>query len=149
MAWVTQSYLENMVGTDAVSALGLSSASILGQFELSARARVITVMQHAGYPTPADTLDTTDVTGAFLAGLCACVLLRDAYQLRKGVSLKEAAASAISEGIGALDAIYDKRLPIPGMDPDPLGGYGGTKGSPYIGTGARPSAFGPGKLGGF
>lgn len=149
MAWVSQSYLENMIGTDAVTALGLSTAGILAQYEGAARARVISVMQQAGYSSPGSTVDTSTDSGAFLAHLCASVLVRDAYQLRKGVSLREAAQSAISEGIGMLDALYNKQLPIPGMEPDTLAGIGGNVGSPSIGTNARPAYFTGGKLAGF
>lgn len=149
MAWVTQAYLENAIGTSAVSALGLSNATVLGQYELTSRAAVLSALQYAGYSSPGSTVDTATEAGAFLASLCAGLILRDAYQYRKGVRLPFDPSGTISEALFRLDALYNKRLPIPGMSPDTLAGYGGTAASPQTGTNARPSYFGPGKLAGF
>lgn len=149
MAWVTQSYLENAIGTASVTALGLSNASVLAQYEIASRATVVSMLQHAGYSSPGATVDTSTEAGAFLASLAAGLVIRDAYQLRKGVRLPFDPSGTISEALFRLDALYNKRLPIPGMEPTADAGYGGTEGSPTTGTNARPSYFGPGKLAGF
>ncbi len=148
MAWIDATYLEQSIGTAAVTALGLSGGT-LTQYELAARSTVIATMQYAGYAAPGTTIDTASVSGAFLAKLCSALIIRDAYQYRKGVRLPFDPSGTISEGLFLMDSVYNKRLPIPGLEPDTLAGYGGNKGSPIIGTGARPTVFGPGKLGGF
>ena len=147
MAWVTSSYLDNAITTAARTALGLSGG-VLTQYEASARATVIATMQFAGYTAPVS-VDTTTDTGAFLAKLVSALIVRDAYQYRKGVRLPFDPSGTISEGLFLLDAVHTKRLPIPGMEPSSLDGFGGNAGSPSVGTNARPSFFGPGKLGGF
>jgi len=148
VAWVDGTYLNNAIGTAAVSSLGLSG-NVLTQFELAARSTVVATIQYAGYTSPGDTIDTTTVAGAFLAKLTAALVLRDAYQLRKGVRLPFDPSGTISEGLFLLDAIHSKKLPIPGMTPDTLGAYGGNEASPIVGANARPSYFGPNKLEGF
>lgn len=147
MAWVTSSYLDNAITTAARTALGLTG-SVLTQYEAAARSTVIATMQFAGY-TPATSIDTSTDTGAFLAKLVSALIIRDAYQYRKGVRLPFDPSGTISEGLFLLDAVHTKRLPIPGMEPSTLDGYGGGASSPSVGTFARPSYFGAGKLGGF
>jgi len=79
----------------------------------------------------------------------AGIMVRDAFQFRKGIRLPFDPSGTISEALFRLDALYNKKLPIPGMEPDTLAGYGGNISSPTTGTNARPSYFGPGKLRGF
>lgn len=148
MAWVDVDFINKMIGTAARTSLGLSGGTF-SHFELAARGTVLSAMQYAGYADPGDTMDHTTVTGAFLAQLCAGVMIRDAFQYRKGVRLPFDPSGTISESLMRLDAIYNKKLPIPGLTPDTLAGYGGNVSSPTTGTNARPSYFGPGKLNGF
>lgn len=129
MAWITQTYMENMIGVEEAAQLW-PSTPIFNQFEVAARATVISSIEHAGYTAP-DTLDLSSVTGGFLGKLIGGVLLRDGYSSRNGTELPAMAQEAVS----MLDAIYDKRLPIPGLTPSTLDGYGGNKfsklNSPY------------------
>jgi hypothetical protein len=142
VAWVDATYLNNAIGSAQVTALGLTGDR-LTQFELSARATVSSVLQYAGYALPSDTLESGTVTTAFLQRLTAAILLRDAFALVAGIQLPPDIRELISEGQGMLDGIYAKRLPIPGMQPDPANGYGGNRFSPTSSgtTGARPQVF--------
>lgn len=148
MAWVDTDYLNRMIGTAARTALGLTGATF-NHYEAAARGTVLSAMQYAGYSSPGTSVDHLSPTGGFLAQLCAQVMVRDAYQYRKGVRLPFDPSGTISESLMRLDAIYNKKLPIPGLTPDLLGGYGGNESSSPVGTNARPTYFGPGKLSGF
>lgn len=149
MAWVTHQYLEHIIGTTAVSALGLQTADVFNKYEKTARSTVIATMQYAGYSSPGTSIDQDTMSGAFLASLVAGLIIRDAFQYRKGVRLPFDPSGTITEALMKLDAIYNKKLPIPEMTPDLLGGYGGNESSSPVGTNARPTYFGPGKLSGF
>lgn len=140
--WVNSDYLGHMIGTGAVGALGLNNdGDTFDQYELEARATVSAVMQYAGYTAP-DSIDRTTVTGAFLAKLCASVLVRDAYGNRKGVMLPP----FVQDGLDMLDAVYQKKLPIPGLSPNTRDGYGGLK---VASSTVKPARYGRGDLGGF
>jgi hypothetical protein len=147
MAWLTTSYLDAAITTAARTALGLTGA-VFNQYEAEARAVVSSAIQYAGYAAPTS-IDTSSVSGAFLAKLTAAHIINNAFQYRKGVRLPFDPTGTITEGLSMLDAVHNKKLPIPGMTPDTLGGYGGSTGSPTVGTGARPSAFSVSKLSGF
>lgn len=146
-AWVDANFISLMIGTAARTALGLSGSTFT-HYENAAQGTVISAMQYAGY-TPPDTVDHLTPQGAFLAQLVAGIMIRDAFQFRKGIRLPFDPSGTISEALFRLDALYNKKLPIPGMTPDTLAGYGGNISSPTTGTNARPSYFGPGKLRGF
>jgi hypothetical protein len=147
VTWVTSAYLDNTIGTAARTALGLSGG-VLSQYEAEARSVVASALQYAGYSVPT-TITTTSLSGAFLAKLCAAHIVNNAFQYRKGVRLPFDPSGTITEGLAMLDAVHNKRLPVPGMTPDTLGGYGGSVGSPVTGDKARPAAFAVGKLRGF
>lgn len=147
MAWLTTSYLDNAITTSARTALGLTGG-VFAQYEAEARAVVSSALQYAGYSVPT-TIDTSSVAGAFIAKMTAAHIINNAFQYRKGVRLPFDPQGTITEGLMLLDAVHSKKLPVPGMTPDTLGGYGGTEGSPTTGSNARPSYFGPGKLAGF
>lgn len=146
-AWVDANFINLMIGTAARTALGLSG-NTFSHYQNAAQGTVISAMQYAGY-TPPDTVDHATPGGAFLAQLVAGIMIRDAFQFRKGIRLPFDPSGTISEALFRLDALYNKKLPIPGMEPDTLAGYGGNISSPTVGTNARPSYFGPGKLRGF
>lgn len=149
MAWVTLANIQASITTSAAAALGLGSASVFAQYEAQARSTVVSVIQAAGYSAPS-AIDVTDgLSGSFLGKLTSALIIREAYQYRKGVRLPFDPSGTISEGLFLLDAVQNKRLPIPGMEPDTLGGIGGNEGAPIYGTNAITSAFGPGKLTGF
>jgi hypothetical protein len=67
-------------------------------------------------------------------------MVRDAYAMRKGIQLPQAAQDAITQSAGLLDAIYAKRLPVPGLDPAARDGYGGVQFTPssVSSVGGRP-----------
>ena len=148
MAWITQAYLRNSVGVSTVTALGLDDAAVFAQFEGECRAAVASAMQYAGYEVPI-TLEPDAIASLFLQSVVAPLVLRNALQLRKGIKLPPSADASISEAEWRLDAIYKKRLPIPGMQPNANNAYGGSTASPVTGPSARVSVFGAGKLNGF
>ena len=53
------------------------------------------------------------------------------------------AQDAITQSAGLLDAIYAKRLPVPGLDPAARDGYGGVQFTPssVYSVGGRPKRF--------
>lgn len=141
MTWIDGSYVQNAIGSDQGYSLGLLTTSTgtaitarFTQYELLSRSRVIAALQFAGYPAPSATLttpsstdDPVNVTNAFLRQIQFAVLLKDCYALVPGIELPAAAATAIATGISMLDAVYAKRLPVPGLSATPLDGYGGSK----------------------
>lgn len=150
MPWVDQTYLTNAVGTAVVSALGLTSGDALTQYELDARAEVSSVIQYAGYSAPGPTMDAAaSVSNAFLRSLCAGVILKKAYASRKGIRMSPDIADAITDARARLDAIYQKRLPVPGLTPSTRAGYGGSQFSPTTGDDARSPVFSRSALRGF
>lgn len=141
MAWVDSTYLGYALGTSLRDAL-FPTSDVVDQYELTARATVVSVLQYAGYADPGATLTSGTVTSAFLQKLLVAIMARDAAATRKGITLP----SAVSEGLAMLDQVYSRKLPIPGLQPDPAHGYGGVRFSPSEGTGARPPVFGRGDL---
>lgn len=141
MAWVDATYLNNAIGTANVSALSLTG-SVLTQYELDARSEVVSVIQYAGYSAPGPTMSTAaSVSNAFLRSLCAGVILQKAYAYRKGIRMSPEVADAITRASAKLDAIYQKRLPVPGLTPSTRAGYGGSQFSPTTGDDGRPAVF--------
>lgn len=135
MAWVDSTYLGNALGTSLRDAL-FPSSDVIDQYELTARATVCSVMQYAGYAAPSVTLTSGTVTSGFLQKLLVAIMCRDAAAIRKGITLP----SAVSEGLVMLDQVYQRKLPIPGLEPEAEHGYGGVRFSPTSAsaTGARP-----------
>jgi len=141
VAWLDGTYLQNAVGSPQGYALGLlttnsgtTTTSRFDQYELLARSRVISVLLFAGYPapsatltTPADAADPVNVTNAFLRQMACSILLNDCFALVPGISLTDAAQAAIRVGTSMLDAVYEKRLAVPGLSAIPLDGYGGSQ----------------------
>ena len=134
MAWVTSTEVGYSIGSGQVTALGLGDATTYAQFELQARATVLAVTQYAGYANPGETLTAGTVATGFLQKLIIAVIARDAYAARKGIQVPPETATMITSSLSMLDAVYSKKLPIPGMDPDTLDGYGGVKFSPTSAT---------------
>lgn len=142
MAWVTTTYVDSFIGQGQRVAL-FPTSTVFDQYEIAARATVTSVMQYAGYADPGATLTTGSISEAFLQKITAAIMCRDAYSMRKGIQLPQGAQDMISQAAGLLDAVYSKRLPIPGMEPLSANGYGGvqfTSTSPYS-PGGRPKRF--------
>ena len=146
MAWVDTTYLENAIGAGQVTALGLSGA-VLTQYEESARATVSSVLLQAGYTPPGDTLTVGAPSTAILQKLCFAVLVRDAYALRKGISLPEASSAVINDAMKLLDAILDKRVRVPGLTANTRDGYGGVISSETSGSNSRQPRMGRNQTG--
>lgn len=141
MAWVDSTYLGYALGSGLRDAL-FPTSDVVDQYELTARATVVSVLQYAGYADPGATLTAGTVTTAFLQKLLVAIMCRDAAALRKSITLP----SAVSEGLVMLDQVYQRKLPVPGAQPEAAHGYGGVRFSPSEGTGARPPVFGRGDL---
>jgi hypothetical protein len=144
MAWLTTGYLDNLIGSSTRSAVAPSTA-VFNQFEATARVKVIAVLQHAGYSSPGTALTTGLDSTHFLRMLCAAQWCREAFGNRKGVKFPP----AITDAFDLLNAVYDKKLPVPGMSPSTADGYGGSIFSATSGTSARPQRFSRSKLSGF
>lgn len=137
MAWLDGTYLQNAVGSPQGYSLGLlttnsgtTTTSRFDQYELLARARVTGVLQFAGYPAPSATLSSAssaDVTNAFLRQIACSILLNDCYALVPGIKITSEAQASIRVGLTMLDAVYDKRLPVPGLTATAIDGYGGNQ----------------------
>ena len=142
MAWVTTTYVDAFIGQGQRVAL-FGTTAVFDQFEIGARATVQSVLQYAGYEALGSTLSAGTITEAFLQKLVAAIMVRDAYAMRKGIQLPQAAQDAITQSAGLLDAIYAKRLPVPGLDPAAADGYGGVRFTPssIYSVGGRPKRF--------
>lgn len=144
MAWLTRTFVNLQVGTSFASAVAPSTA-VFSQYELSARAFVLSVLQYAGYESPGTALTDGTVTTAFLRKLTVAQWCREASAYRPGIEFPK----AIADDLGKLQAVYDRRLPVPGMTPSSDGGFGAVLSSPTSGTDARPQVFAPSKMTGF
>lgn len=148
MAWITAGYVKAAITTATYNAVAPSTA-VFTQFEAGARAHVSAVLQYAGYSSPGDSLTAGTHTTAFLQRLALGVWCRDVFAARKGIKhpLPEAAASALS----TLEAVYEKKLPVPGGTPSTRDGYSGGQFSPTnaSSTDGRPQQFSRSKLSGF
>ena len=133
MAWVDATYLNNAIGAGQVTALGLTSGSDrLTQMELEARATVMSVIEFAGYggqftETLSVATEQAKVTSYFLKGLCAALILQAALEMVPGIELSGTGDAFITRNLSKLDAVYNKKLPIPGAQPSAELGLGGVK----------------------
>lgn len=132
MAWITQTEIDNAIGSTQSTALGLTTGSArLTQYELQARATVSAAAKRAGYGPWTATLPTSSndeqLDAAFLQKMTLALMLRDAYALVPGIALTAQAQAAISQGLSMLDAFYEKTLPLPSASPNTLDGVGGVK----------------------
>jgi hypothetical protein len=141
MAWIDQTYVSNLIGSDTRAAVAPSTA-VFNQFEASARVKVIAVLQHAGYASPGSALTTGIDSTHFLRMLCAAQWCREAFGNRKGVKFPP----AITDAFDLLSAVYEKKIPVPGMQPSASGGYGGSRFSSVSGSSGRPQQFSRSKL---
>jgi hypothetical protein len=141
MAWISQDYINNLIGSSTRAAVA-PSTSVFNQFEATARVKVISVLQHAGYASPGTSLtDNLDSTH-FLRMLCAAQWCREAFGARKGVKFPP----SITDGFDLLNAVWEKKIPVPGMVPSTADGYGGSR---FTSSAARPQQFSRSKLRGF
>jgi hypothetical protein len=144
MAWISTGYLDNLLGQSTRLAVAPTTA-VFDQFEGSARAKVVAVLQHAGYASPGTALtDGSDATH-FLRMLASAQWCREAFGNRKGIKFPP----AITDAFGLLDAVWDKKIPVPGLQPATADGFGGSRFSATSGTNAREQRFSRSKLSGF
>ena len=94
MAWVTTTYVDAFIGQGQRVAL-FGTAAVFDQFEVGARATVQSVLQYAGYEALGSTLVNGTITEAFLQKLVAAIMVRDAYAMRKGIQLPQAAQATL------------------------------------------------------
>lgn len=144
MAWLTTTYVDNVIGSTTRSAVAPSTA-VFNQFEATARVKVIAVLQHAGYASPGTSLTTGLDSTHFLRMLCAAQWCREAFGARKGIKFPP----AITDGFDLLNAVWDKKIPVPGLSPSDEDGYGGSRFSATSGDSSRPQQFSRSKLAGF
>lgn len=142
--WVDQTYLDNCISSGTRQAVAPSTA-IFRQFEASARVKVIAILQHAGYASPGTALTTGLDSTHFLRMLCAAQWCREAFGNRKGIKFPP----AITDAFDLLNAVYEKKIPVPGMSPATADGYGGSRFSATTGDSARVQQFSRSKLAGF
>lgn len=134
MAWIDADYVVNSIGQIQAYSLGLvttrsgtyAATGRLTQYEAEARGIVGAVLTFAGYSPPATLTGTEDCAG-LLRRVANAVMLRTIYQMIPGIQLPESMASMIGTATGELNAIYDKRLPVPGLTPTALAAIGGVK----------------------
>jgi hypothetical protein len=138
MAWLTMSYVDNAIGAPTRQAVAPSTA-VFNQFEQTARVKVIAILQHAGYASPGTSLTTGLDSTHFLRMLCAAQ-----FASRKGIKFPPSA----EDGFALLSAVYEKKIPVPGMSPSTSDGYGGSQFSATTGTSGRPQQFSRAKLAG-
>lgn len=144
MAWIDTTYVDNLIGSSTRAAVAPNTA-VFNQFEGVARVKVLAVLQHAGYASPGTALTTGLDSTHFLRMLAAAQWCREAFGNRKGVKFPP----AITDGFDLLNAVWDKKIPVPGLSPSTADGYGGSRFSPTTGTGARPQQFSRSKLSGY
>lgn len=149
MAWIDTTYVGYLIGSTQLTALTGGDATLFAQFEASSRATVNSVLMEAGYPQQGSTVNTATDAGAFLAKLCAAVFVRDLYGNRKGIVLPP----AVQDGLTLLDAVYAKKLPVPGLDRNTSNGVGGgqfpVSSQTSTSDAARPQRFDRASLRGF
>lgn len=133
MVWATATSINSSIGVQQAAALGLTSGSQrLTDLELEARALVQSAIQHAGYNGFTETLDESSesakVTAAFLRSIVVAIIVKDALLLEPGIELPEPVDERINRTFSRLEAVYQKRLPIPNVQPTTAQvGLGGVK----------------------
>ena len=142
--WVSRTYANIAVGTAVMNAIAPTTA-VFNQYEHSARSKVLAILAHAGYESPGTALTDGTDSAAFLRSVCVAQLCREAAGNRKGITFPV----AVTDAFELLNAVYEKRLPVPGMTPSTSAGYGGVKISAGTGSAARPQVFARGKLTGY
>lgn len=152
--WVDAPYLDSMLGSSILrqrlfSVDGVFSSDALEQYEVGARATVVSYLLFAGYSDPGETIDTTQTSGAFLADLCAALMVSRAFARTKGIQWPPGLADSVEASLAALEDIREKRLPVPGLSPSTVAGYGGVSGSRTTGPDARVNQFAVSRLRGW
>jgi len=119
MAWFTSAELDDFIGSGTRAALDGSDTDTFDQFEAQARATVQSVLISQGY-----TVGTT-TTNTFVKMLAMGQWYLFAASTRKGIEMPE----SVKQIIGMLNAVFEGRLPIPGLTPSAADGVGGVKAS--------------------
>ncbi len=75
-----------------------------------------------------------------MAGNAACLMISRAFARSPGIAWPGGdLRDNVEASVAKLNAIYEKRLPVPGLVPSLVSGYGGTSASPTTGDDARPA----------
>ena len=144
MPWIDTAYVDNLIGQTTRLAVAPTTA-VFNQFEGTARIKVAAVLQHAGYTSPGTSLTEGQDSTLFLRMLSAAQWCREAFGNRKGIKFPP----AITDGFNLLDAVWDKRIPVPGLEPRAEDGYGGSRFTSTSGESGRPQVFSRRNLTGF
>ncbi len=120
MAWITSGYMDKFIGATTRAALDASDSDTFDQYEEQARAIVQMFIEPQGYVDVGTT--TTNVT---LQLLCASHWYLLAASAKKGLEIPE----AVKTGLALANAVFEGRMPIPGLDSNPADGVGGVKAS--------------------
>ena len=119
MAWITPSYMDNMIGSVTRAALDDDDNDVFTQFEAQARATVLMFIMPQGYSAGTTTDNDT------LKLLCAGQWFMLALSGRKGIDIPE----GVKQSVAMLGAVFDGKMPIPGLDANTADGVGGVKAS--------------------
>lgn len=144
MAWVDTDRMDNLLQSTLLrqklfSLDGTFTQGVFDQYEAEARAEIASYLLYAGY-TPPTELEAGSLTEAFLAGLCGALMCHNAFAKSKGIAWPAGLRESVEQTIAKLTAIYDKKLPVPGLTPSGTGGYGGisTSSTNELIDGSRP-----------
>ncbi len=153
MAWVDTARVDNMLGSStlrqALFALdGTYAAGVFNQYEAEARAEVISYLQQAGYASPGATLTSGSDAEAFLASRAAALMISNAFARTKGIQWPAGLRDQTEKLIQSLQALADRQLPVPGLEPSTTAGIGGAIGSETSEDidGSRPQRISRGEL---
>lgn len=148
MAWVDSTRIDRLLGNSTLrqrlfSVDGSYDANAFAQYEAAARSKIVSYLLYAGYADPGDTLSSGTTSEAFLADLCAMLMVRNAFAQAKGIAWPAGLREATDQTLADLTAIYEKKLPVPGLTPSTVNGYGGVDVSSVLETDedARPQRF--------
>lgn len=149
MAWVDTDYVDNVLGSTQLRSIlfsvgGTFSATAFTQAEASARARVLSYIEQAGYSNPGETIDATTVSGALLADLVASLMIARAFARGRGIQWPPGIQDSVAASLADLESIRLGELPIPGMTASTTTGYGGVTTSvtsSSTSTSTRPQVF--------
>lgn len=130
MAWVDAQYLDRVLGSTKLRQVlfavdGTYSAEAVTQAELAARATVVSYLLHAGYADPGPTLEAGAISTAFLADHCAALMIARAYSRAKGIAWPPGLQDSIAASLAQLESMREQKLPVPGLTPSTVNGYGG------------------------
>ena len=119
MAWITSAYMDNMITSTTRAALDGDDSTVFDQFEVQARVTVLMFITPQGYT--AGTTTDNDTLKLLAAGQWFMLALSG----RKGIDIPE----GVKQAVAMLGAVFDGKMPIPGLDQNTADGVGGVKAS--------------------